>query len=200
LVSEISFEVPNWRTIYWMLLRQSRKIFESGFRPDVLVGVCRGGWFPARVLSDLLENPRLATVSAESYVGIEQDRGQPLLTQTVSADVNGKRVLVVDEIADSGKSLDLVISHIIGGGACEVRSAVLYFKPSSIIKPDYFEKETCCWVVFPWDAKETVRQLFELHQGSPEVFGKEIVKLVDAGLPKWLITRFLNEFAMEDAC
>jgi hypoxanthine phosphoribosyltransferase len=196
----MSFEAPNWRALYGMLLRQSRKICDSGFRPDVVVGVCRGGWFSARVLSDLLENPCLANVRVESYLGVGVSVGQPVLTQAVSLDVRGKRVLIVDEIADSGRSLSLVMDHLRKRGACEVQSAVLYCKPSCVVKPDYFEKMTCCWVVFPWDVKETVRMLFDLHKGDSEMLNGEVFRLVGAGLPKWLITRFFNEFKKEDAC
>ncbi|MEM3356260.1 MAG: phosphoribosyltransferase, partial [Candidatus Bathyarchaeia archaeon] len=162
---EIEFEVPTWTQIYNMLLNLAQKIRKSGFKPDIIVGVSRGGWPPARVLSDLLCNANLANVKAEFYLGVAETKEKPVLTQPVSVDVSGKRVLVVDEIADTGKSLQLVKEHIIERGAAEVVVVTVYYKPWSVIKPDYYEKETRCWVVFPWEIKETVRKIVKKHGG-----------------------------------
>jgi hypoxanthine phosphoribosyltransferase len=157
LTDEAEYEAPTWNQIYSMLLKQASRIRSSGFKPDVIVGVSRGGWLPARVLSDLLENPNLANVKAEFYVGIGKARKKPSLTQCVSASVKGKRVLVVDEVADSGGSLKLIRDHVLEQGAVEVRTATLYLKPHSVLEPDYCETETSRWIIFPWETKETLR-------------------------------------------
>ena len=75
----LEFEVPTWNQIYEMLLDLAEKIFKSGFKPEIIVGVSRGGWPPARVLSDLLENPNLTNVRAEFYVGVAEAKGEPAL-------------------------------------------------------------------------------------------------------------------------
>ena len=195
---EVRFEAPTWSQIYSMLLRQSESICKSGFEPDVIVGVCRGGWLPARVLSDLLENANLANVKAESYMGIGEAKSDPALTQCLSADVAGKAVLVVDEVADSGRSLKLVANHVHEQGAREVKTATLYYKRCCTFKPDFYEAETDCWVVFPWEIKETLREILETHK--TDAAKAEIKKLADAGVPKRLITRFLKEFSEAKAC
>lgn len=196
---EVDYEAPTWTQLYTLLLEQAERICRCGFKPDVIVGVSRGGWLPARVLSDLLENPILANVRAENYVGIGKARREPALTQGVSVDVAGKRVLVVDEVADSGGSLKLVKAHILAQGALEVKTAALYYKPQSVFKPDFYEKETECWVVFPWELKETVRKLFETHKHAATGFKKETAKLAGVGVPKRLIERFVKEFS-EESC
>ncbi|MEM2690759.1 MAG: phosphoribosyltransferase family protein, partial [Candidatus Bathyarchaeia archaeon] len=86
---EIKFEAPTWNQIYRMLLQIADKIRKDNFKPDVIVGVARGGWPPARVLSDLLDNPNLANVRAEFYVGVAETKGEPTLTQPVSVNVAG---------------------------------------------------------------------------------------------------------------
>lgn len=195
---EAEFEVPTWRHVYLMLLGQAEKIRESSFKPDVVIAVLRGGWLPARVLSDLLE-AGLGNVSAEFYVGVAETRKAPVLAQSVSVAVAGKKVLVVDDVADSGESLKLVTAHILQQGAKESRIATLYYKPWSAVKPDYYVLETRCWVVFPWEIKETVRKIVE--KGSDkEAVGVVIAKLVKAGLPKLLAEKFLKEVTEERAC
>jgi hypoxanthine phosphoribosyltransferase len=198
--SGLEFEVPTWNKVYRMLLNLAAKIRGNEFKPDIIVGVSRGGWPPARVLSDLLGNPNVANVRAEFYVGVAETKGQPTLTQPVSVPVAGKKVLVVDEVADTGKSLKLVKEHIIAEGAAKVKIATVYYKPWSIMKPDYYEKETCCWIVFPWERKETVRKILRKSEENEVPFEKEEVKLVKAGMPAKLVKRFLKEILEEDNC
>lgn len=197
---EEQFEAPTWNQIYTLLLRQASRICSSGFKPDVIVGVSRGGLVPARILSDLLDNPNLASVKVECYVGIGEAKNKPKLTQCLSADVGGKRVLVVDEVADSGKSLKLAVAHVVERGAREVKTATLYYKPQSTFKPDFYEVETGCWVVFPWELYETVKSIYQTHKTNPTCLKAELAKLAAAGVPKRLINRFLKGFSEAKPC
>jgi hypothetical protein len=198
--SSIEFDIPSWNQVYTMLLRLADKIRKNKFDPDVIVGVSRGGWPPARVLSDLLGNPNLATIRTEFYVGIAETGHEPALTQPVSVPVRGKKVLLVDEVADTGKSLKLLKEHLIEQNASEVRVATVYYKPWSTVKPDYYEKETRRWVVFPWERKETVRTIIEKCTEGDVSFEKEKAKLVKAGMPARLVNRFLKEISEEEDC
>jgi hypoxanthine phosphoribosyltransferase len=198
--TEEEFEAPTWNQIYELLLSQVGKIRKSGFKPDVIVAILRGGWLPARVLSDLLEIPPLANVRVEYYVGIAETKNEPILAQGVSEVVSGKKVLVVDDVADTGRSLKLVKEHVLRQGAKESRLATLYHKPWSMAKPDYYEKKTELWVVFPWEIKETVRKIFEKRREKHASIEEETAKLVKAGLPKQLTERLLKEMFEERNC
>jgi len=193
LASELEFEIPSWDRIYGLLLDLANRVRRDNFKPDVIVGVSRGGWPPARVMSDLLENPNLANVTAEFYVGVAETKGKPVITQPVSVSVKGKKVLVVDDVADTGESLRLVRSHLGERGATEIKIATIYYKPWSVLIPDYYEKETSSWIIFPWERKETVRKLVEKYkrEGKPVDEVKE--KLVSSGLDRKLVERFLQE-------
>ncbi len=166
LGNKLEFEVPSWDQIYGLLLKLAEAVRKSGFEPDLIVGVSRGGWIPTRIMSDLLGNPKLANVTVEFYVGVAETKNEPIITQPVSVSVKDKRVLVVDDLADTGESLKLVTEHLENQGASEVRIAAIYYKPWSIITPHYYEKETRCWIVFPWDMKETVRKIVEKFIGE----------------------------------
>jgi hypoxanthine phosphoribosyltransferase len=197
LSPELEFEVPTWNQIYDMLLNLAEKIKKDRFKPDLIVGVSRGGWPPARVLSDLMDNPNLANVRAEFYLGVAETKGEPVLTQPVSTSVAGKKVLIVDEVADTGKSLKLVKEHIIEDGAVKVKVATVYYKPWSIVKPDYYEKETSSWIVFPWEIKETIRKIVKKCKENGKSIEIEAAKLVRAGLSAELTGRFLKEIEEE---
>ncbi|HIE18091.1 TPA: phosphoribosyltransferase [Candidatus Bathyarchaeota archaeon] len=188
----MEFEVPTWDEIYEMLLSLAEKIQRDNFRPDLIVGVCRGGWPPARVMSDLLGNPKLANISVEFYVDVAETKNKPVLTQSITVPVEGKKILILDDVADTGKTLKLVKEHLFSRGAEEVRIATIYYKPWSIVVPDYYEKETKRWVVFPWERKETVRNLMRKHR-------KEEVreKLIAGGMDSKLVERFISEVLQE---
>ena len=86
-LDNLKFEIPSWNPIYTSLLNLAVTIRKSGFDPDVIVGVSRGGWLPFRIMSDLLENPRLAYVTAEFYDGVAENKKEPTIMQPVSVPV-----------------------------------------------------------------------------------------------------------------
>ncbi|MDH5390949.1 MAG: phosphoribosyltransferase [Candidatus Bathyarchaeota archaeon] len=193
MASEMEFEIPSWDQIYELLLNLASTVRKTGFKPEIIIGVSRGGWPPARVMSDLLENPNVANVAAEFYIGVAETKGKPVITQPVSVSVEGKRVLAVDDVADTGESLRLVRSYLEEQGATEVKTATIYYKPWSVIIPDYYEKETRSWIIFPWERKETVRKIVEKckRRGNSIDTAKE--KLVSSGLERKLVERFIQE-------
>jgi len=193
LSSDVEFEVPTWDQIYEMLLDLADKIRRDSFYPDVIVGISRGGWPPARVMSDLLEKPELANVRVEFYIGIAEMKSEPVITQPVSAPVKDKNVLIMDDVADTGKSLKLVESHVKEQGAKGVKIATIYYKPWSEVVPDYYEKETTRWVVFPWERKETVRNLLKRCEEEKLSIEEAKMKLVKGGLDPDLAKRLIKE-------
>jgi hypoxanthine phosphoribosyltransferase len=155
------YVAPTWDQIYEMLLGLALKIRKSGFKTDLIVGVSRGGWAPARILSDLLENTHTANVKIEFYTGIETTSRKPIVTQPISEDITNKHVLVVDDVADTGESLKLAINHVLEKGAGAVKSVTIYYKPHSIFKPDFYSDSTSRWIIFPWERLEATKLLLE---------------------------------------
>jgi hypoxanthine phosphoribosyltransferase len=200
LPKELKFEAPTWNQIYDMLLNLADRIRADSFKPDIIVGISRGGWPPARVLSDLLSNPNLANVRAEFYLGFAETRDEPSLTQPLSIHAADKRILIVDEVADTGKSLRLVKKHICDQGAKDLKIVTVYYKPWSIVRPDYYAKETSDWIVFPWEIKETICKILRSCRKNGEPFENETQKLVKAGIPAKLVKRFVKEITEENYC
>jgi len=189
------FEIPTWERIYELLLDLASQIRRSGFKPDIIVGVARGGWPPARIISDLLENPEIANVKAEFYLGVAETKGEPVISQPVSVPVKDKKILVVDDVADTGKSLALVRGHLKEQGAADVRIATIYYKPWSIVIPDWFERKTSHWIIFPWERKETVRRIFEKCKKMGVSTQRAKATLVHYGFDRRLVERFIEEIA-----
>jgi hypoxanthine phosphoribosyltransferase len=195
--NNLTIKAPSWNHIHNLLIRLATRIKKSGFKPDIIVGVSRGGWIPARIMSDILENNILANVSVEFYVDIGKSKQKPTITQPISTSVKNMKVLVVDDLADSGESLNLVKAHLEKQGAQEIRIATIYFKPWSIVVPNYYEKQTQNWIVFPWEQKEAARKILETKtsQGGTVQDSKE--KLIRFGLNRKLVEQFINEIIEE---
>jgi len=187
------FEIPTWEQIYEMLLDLAHKIRRDKFNPDIIVGVSRGGWTPARVLSDLLENPKIANVKAEFYLGVAETKKEPVITQSVSVNVKDLKVLVVDDVSDTGKSLRLVKTHLLEQGATALKIATLYYKPWSVTTPDYHEKTTSDWIIFPWERKEAFRKVIEKFQQKGKSAEEAKQTLIKYGLDMDLAQRFFSE-------
>ena len=126
--TEANYEVPTWYQIYDMLLRQSQKIQTDNFKPDIIIGVARGGTVPSRILSDLLEVKDLAFIQIEYYDDINKTRHEPILKQCLTTHLDGKKTLLVDDISDSGISLQFAKNHLQQQKAKEIKIATLYRK------------------------------------------------------------------------
>ena len=189
---KLKFETVDWEQVYGLLLELADKIKEMGFKPDVIVGVSRGGWLPARVLSDLLDNPTLANIRVGFYVDVYKTVSEPVITQQVSVSVKDIQVLVVDDITDTGKSLQLVWENLMTE-AKDVKSVTLYHKAWSCFTPDLYARETDAWIIFPWEYYETVKKVGSRLVDEGKSLNAVKNTLVDMGLKETLVTRFVNE-------
>lgn len=147
----------KWSHVDRMCAELAKKVEASGFKPDVIVGIARGGWVPARLLSDKLHNERVASMRVEFYTHPGVTRRAPRVTQPPSMSLHGKKVLLVDDVADTGHSLAEALNSI--HDAKEVRTATIHHKPHSIFEPDYYVATTSDWIVYPWEVEETKRKL-----------------------------------------
>ena len=192
LASNIDYDVPTWNQIYEMLFCQAQKIKTQNFKQDLIVAIARGGLVPARILSDLLETQSLSFIQIEFYTNINQTLQEPILIQNLTTNVTGKKILLIDDISDTGKSLKLAKTHLQLQGPIEIKTATLYEKPHSITTPDFYEKQTTDWVVFPWDIKETLIKIIQNPLGK-RILNQELAKLVKAGLPKQLAEKLIKD-------
>ncbi len=147
-------EKLTWEKIELMCEKLANQIKGSGFKPEVLIGISRGGWIPARIISDMLGVYRVASIGVVFYKGVGKTLDKPKLTQELNVDIRGKRVLLIDDVADSGESLMLAKEKALALAPSQLKTATLNYKPMSKIRPDFFVEETTSWLVYPWERKE----------------------------------------------
>ncbi|MGD9395260.1 MAG: phosphoribosyltransferase [Candidatus Thorarchaeota archaeon] len=164
----MDYLILSWRDVYNHCLQLSERIVNSGFIPDVIVGIARGGWIPARVLSDVLYANTLQNIRIEYYTDVAEKGKEPKITQPLTGSMKDKNILLVDEVADTGDTLQHAIDHVKALGAKGVRSAVLHYKPTSIVKPDFFMVETSSWTVYPWENRESIIALVKIFKSEDD--------------------------------
>ena len=164
----LDYLILSWRDVYNLTLQLSERIVNSGFIPDVIVGIARGGWIPARILSDVLYANTLQNIRIEYYTDVGAKGKEPRITQPLTGSMKNKTMLLVDEVADTGDTLVHAVKHVKKLGVVDVRSAVLHYKPTSIVKPDYYMVETTSWTVYPWENRASIIDLVRIFKEEDE--------------------------------
>lgn len=182
----------TWMDVQRLSEKLADQIAESGFRPDIIVAVSRGGFDPARILSDELNIRSLASLQVIYYAGINERNDKPQVKYPLNADISGLNVLVVDDVADSGNSLKVVKEYIDSLGPREVKMATLHHKPWSSFEPDFYAESVDKWIIYPWEPRESIEDIREklLSEGVPE--DELAVKLIEIGFTRKQVRRFLG--------
>ena len=135
----------------------AERIAADGYEPDIILGIARGGLLVAGALSYALGVKNTYTMNVEFYTGVDERLDAPMILPPVPdlVDLGEAKLLIADDVADTGRTLALVQDFCVGKVA-EVRCAVLYEKSPSIVKCEYVWRRTDRWIVFPWSAQPPV--------------------------------------------
>lgn len=131
----------------------AHEVVASGFATDVVVAIARGGLLLAGGIAYALGVKSCGALNVEFYTGVGQRLPDPVLLPPMldEQSLSGKRVLLVDDVSDSGRTLAMVVQLLEATGA-EVRTVVLYTKPGTVHEPHYTWRRTDRWITFPWSA------------------------------------------------
>lgn len=133
------------------------KIVEGGYEPDIILAIARGGLLTAGALGYALSVKNTFTMNVEFYTGVNERLPVPMILPPVPSliELRDARVLIVDDVADTGHTLKHVLDFC-RDRLADSRLAVLYEKSQSIVKCDYVWKYTDKWINFPWSAQPPV--------------------------------------------
>jgi hypoxanthine phosphoribosyltransferase len=153
-----TYVCPTWEQMRQFNLDLVKKITASGQSFDRVIALSRGGLTWSRTLADALRVPEISTIRIKTYSGINQV-GEPQITQPLTDIVRGETVLIFDEVAETGITLEIAKSHVKKKRAKKISTATLCYKPYSKVKPDFYAFQTSAWVIFPHEIRETVDEL-----------------------------------------
>lgn len=165
-------KVVTWDEIDLWAKNVVKKIRDAGFKPDMVIALIRGGLVPARLICDHLHLKNLFAVKVEHWGITAQADMKAKLVQGLDLDLKGKKILVVDDITDTGESMILSTDHLKGKGPAVMKSATLLHIEHSKFKPDFYDvfvpKDKWTWFIFPWNFHEDVRTLAVKTIGTPK--------------------------------
>lgn len=156
-------ETMNEREIMtWTLFGQASRdlaqmVADDGYEPDMILSIARGGLLIGGALGYALAVKNVYTMNVEFYTGVDERLEVPRILPPAPdfVDLGHARILIADDVADTGHTLRSV-EQFCAGKVGEVRTAVLYEKSHSVVQANYAWRRTDLWINFPWSDKEPV--------------------------------------------
>lgn len=129
----------------------AQQVAADGFEPDLVLSIARGGLLVGGALGYALDVKNIFVMNVEFYTGVAERLDLPVVLPPTpdAVDLAGAKVLVADDVADTGATLRLV-RDFCSGHVADVRCAVIYEKPRSLVHSEYVWRKTDKWINFPW--------------------------------------------------
>lgn len=164
----------SWDEVYQLSKILANNIKKSGFKPDLVIGIARGGLVPARIVCDFLLEKDLATMKVEHWGIAAINLGQAKIKFPLPIDISGKKILIVDDVVDTGDTFNVTMDYVIGMNPLEVKSSVLHYKTCSSFVPDYWaeKQDEWKWVIYPWAVYEDLTGFIERVLVKPMTHGE----------------------------
>ncbi|MCS6783700.1 MAG: phosphoribosyltransferase [Candidatus Caldarchaeum sp.] len=151
------FLLLNWSDVEKGVDTVAERVSGDAYEVDTIVGILRGGVIVADLLSDILDIPEVYVVGCRSYKGTEAGELK-IYHDLMLTGLQGRSVLLVDDIADTGSTLDAAAEKLLKPrNPKKIRTATLLKKPWSSHTPHYYAISTDAWVIFPWERVETIK-------------------------------------------
>lgn len=147
----------SWSEYIVLAQNLAASLLKNEKRFDEIVTIARGGLTLGHLLSDHLRLP-ICSITIQSYTDI-QKQGELRITAKLGRHISGKRILLVDDIADSGKTLKRAITYLNRFRPSSITTVTMFYRPHALVQPDYFSKETKAWIIFPYEQTETILSL-----------------------------------------
>lgn len=144
-------EILDWAG-YGVAIRElAQQVADDGFEPDIILAIARGGLFAAGSLGYALSVKNIYVMNVEFYTGVGERLDVPMMLPPYIdvVEMKDQRVLIADDVADTGRTLQMVQAFC-EPQVADVRVAVVYEKPHSLVRCEYVWKRTDRWINFPW--------------------------------------------------
>lgn len=188
-----NYITPFWDDLAWLSFEISKQIRLKNIQIDRIVTLAKGGWPMTRSLVDYLKVPEVASIGVKFYQGINQRLNMPEIYQDLPVSVRGEKVLLFDDVADTGESLEFTKKYLLDHGVAEVTTATLFYKPHSHFLPDFYGAQTSAWIIFPYDTVEMIKILGS-NWSSKQIPSHEIRdRFTKLGFGQEIINYYFNQ-------
>ena len=163
MADDFNCELVSWNRIHDLSKTVAKNVRNSGFQPDLIIGLARGGFVPSRNLADLLGVNDLVSIKVVHWGVTATKDGKAELKYPIKIDLKEKKVLIVDDITDTGESMIVAKDYVQSLGPAEIKTATLMHINHSKFVPDFYaeevDKNDWMWFIFPWCFVEDVSSL-----------------------------------------
>ena len=151
-------DMISWSEVQRLCQHLAGLIRESGYRPDLVVAIGRGGYVPARLICDCLHIMGLTSIKIEHYLSGADRQEEAVIRYPLKADIRGLRVLIVDDVNDTGDTLEVATQHLRTFQPGEIRTAVMHHKAVTRFNVDYYARKIIKWrwLIYPWAVNEDI--------------------------------------------
>ncbi len=161
----VKVKLVSWEEIVEWSYGLAQVIRRDGYKPDVVVALARGGYVPARLLCDFLDVENLLSIQSQHWTEAAKAEEKAIIKFSYKVDLSNYKVLIVDDIVDTGDSLKLALEYITSNWKpLEARTAALQWISSvAKFKPDYYylEVRDWTWFQYPWTRLEDTYQFIK---------------------------------------
>lgn len=145
-------ELVSWASSYDLSRKLAEMVRKSGYCPDLIIAIGKGGYVPSRIVADFLLKSELTSIKIEHWGIAAVKKDEAIVRYPLSVPIERKKVLVIDDVTDTGKTLQVSISYLRDFEPLEIRTGVLQHKTCSAFEPDYYVDQVPVWrwIVYPW--------------------------------------------------
>ncbi|MEM1831100.1 MAG: phosphoribosyltransferase family protein [Desulfurococcaceae archaeon] len=152
----------TWQEVHEIIGSLANRLIRD-YIPEIIIAIAKGGLIPARILSDILGVDEIGFIEVKFYKSIGVRSEKPFIKYISIPYLKDRNVLVVDDVVDSGRTIQLVVDSLAVHAPKQLRTFALYLKPWSTYIPDYYFGITDEWIVYPWETCEAKKEKVELN-------------------------------------
>ncbi len=170
MIDKFHCELISWNRIYRLARHLYQKIDKNGYKPDIIVAIARGGYVPARIICDFMGIYNLTSIRIVHYIAGARKQKQARLAIPLCYDIHGKKVLLVDDVSDTGDTFDVALPYLKSLEPAEIKTAVLNHKKTASTQPDFYAEKVIKWrwLIYPWAVIEDISGFIAQMDPSPE--------------------------------
>lgn len=163
-IDSIPFALLTWSDLDVLTRRLAHAVRSSERQYDRVLALAQGGLTMARHFVDLTAIPKLSSCQISFYKGIGETNAEPSLIQPVTVPLVGERVLILEDLVDTGATVAFARDYVKEEGAAVVDIAALIQKSHTQVEPDFVVETIDRWIIYPYETHETIRELSQRWQ------------------------------------
>lgn len=193
-LGSMKFTLMTWADLDTLTRQVAQHVRESGQSFDRIIAVANGGLTMARHFGDQIGLRKISMLQTAFYSGVGETEREPTILQPLSVDVTGEKLLVFEDIVDTGATLEFIQPLLTDQyNAASVTVAALLSKSWATVQPDFVAIQEDTWIIYPYETRETVVALQKKWRGEGKSEQQILQDLLQIGFAWDDLSHFLKQ-------